>query len=382
MKPLPMLLGVSALGMMLTGYLAGSFVLRSPAPGLRSSSRDIILPNTAASNDPALAAAWQRLRSGGDTLANESQALRQRWRDFSAALKRIHPEAAEISDSASARRALATASEWLDGREKAAADSRMAGIDNTHREVLAEIASLRTDLEELRRLSSASLSSRLENLLVLGADRRTPQGIELVWIPDETKGAAGGFWAARKEIGLAHYQAVAGQAPSSFFRKPSGTATVNEADIDRQVQNARSAFLAQAGASNRESAAIAFDRTQAPALRARLRAAAQNNALKQAAGYEKLPANLANLSSKADTRAFIDKLQQSDLPGSDWQYRLPAKSEWALLQGKVDGIGTPDLSEWLEDADTPVDRNWQSDTASTPPARGTVGFRVILAEAR
>ncbi len=380
MKPLPMLLGVSALGMLLAGYLAGSFALSSVPPGLHSSSRDIILPGSAASNDPALAAAWQRLRSGGDTLANESQALRQRWRDFSTALKRIHPEAAEISDSAGARRALALASEWLDEREKAATDSRMVGVDSAHREALAEIASLRTDLEELRRLSSTSLSSRLENLLVLGADRRTPQGIELVWIPDETKGTAGGFWAARKEISLAHYQTVAGQAPPSLFRKPSGTAGISEADIDRQIQNARNAFLAKAGAANRESASLVFDRTQAPALRAQLRRTAQARAREQAAGYEKLPADLANLSSRSDTRAFIDKLQQSDLPGSDWQYRLPTKSEWTLLQGKVDGIGTPDLSEWLHDDERPVDRNWQSDTPATAP--GTVGFRVVLAEAR
>ncbi|MDB6077183.1 MAG: hypothetical protein JWO82_930 [Akkermansiaceae bacterium] len=380
---LKILLGVSAVGVLGAASLAGAFMLGSGTGGVADpSTAEATLPPLSSIDAPQLNQAWTSLRSSGSALANESAAVAARWKTFTANLRKIYPEAPEATDSVSANAALQQASSWLAERSKAANQSRSAGTDQARDAVLSEIAALRTDLESLRRYRDSPLSAKLKSLLILGGNRSAPKGIDLVWIPDRSKGSAGGFWAAKRETSLAQYKDVAGREPASAFRKPtggSGGGGASDADIDRQIQEARTKFLANAPAANRESAALAFDDRMAPKLRAQYKAAAEQRAQQAASGYEKFPADLANMTEKDDSQPFLSKLQQSDLPGSAWQYRLPTREEWALLQGKVDGIGTPDLSEWLADSSAAVDRNWKAEQATSPPAPGTVGFRVVLA---
>jgi hypothetical protein len=379
MKALKILLGVSAAGVLGAASLAGAFMLRpGPEATALSGPAEKPLPALPEAEAAQLTQAWTSLRSSGSSLATDAATMAKRWQDFTTALRKIYPQAPEVTDAKTATTALQSAKTWLDERSKAAAESKTAGADQARDAVLAEISGLRSDLEALKKYRDAPLSAKLKGLLILGGNRSGPKGLDLVWISDPSKGTAGGFWAARRETSLNQYRDVAGSEPASAFHKPVA-GKVDEADIEKQIQDARTRTLAGAPAANRESAALAFDARMAPQLRARLHAEAAQRSQQSATGYEKFPADLANLSDKGDTQPFVTKLQQVDLPGSEWKYRLPTRAEWALLQGKVDGIGTPDLSEWLEDSSAAVDRNWKSEQATNPPAPGTVGFRVVLA---
>lgn len=370
--------------LVLTAFIAvgtRSVLLGKKALARQAEESATTLPSAPPSS-PVMTAARERYLSSMEATRKQEAPLSSLWSEFEKNLRAIHPETPAIRSEADAVDAINKATAWLDAREKEMADISRTAVVQAADQISTEIGQRKADLEELRKLAALPYKEMLSQLLVLGSNRRTPQGIELVWIDDAAgHPKSGGFWAAKKEVTTEVWGKVTDQPPAGKWSPPR-TATV--ADF---MDEARERFVASLQGPQRIAydSANARDKQQMLAFHSgrisQIATSLQRAANANQADYSRFPAQFVNLPTKAGTEPFLQKLSADNPAGSPWNYRLPTSAEWAAMNGKVDGIGAPDVSEWLADKPAAVDKNWKSNQATDPPEPGTVGFRVVFAEA-
>lgn len=328
-----------------------------------------------------MTAARERYLSSLEATRKQEAPLSSRWSEFEKSLRAIHPETPAIRSEADATAAINKATAWLDSREKQMADASRTAVVQAADQISAEIGKRKTDLVELRKLAALPYKEMLGQLLVLGSNRRTPQGIELVWIDDPAgHPKSGGFWAAKKEVTTEIWGKVTDEAPAGRWSPPRVATAADFMDEARtrfvsSLQGPQRIAYDSANAQDKQRM-LAFHSGRISQIAASLQKAANANQ----ADYSNFPAQFVNLPTKTGTEPFLQKLSADNPAGSSWNYRLPTSAEWSTMNGKVDGIGTPDVSEWLGDKPAAVDKNWKSNQAADPPEPGTVGFRVVFAE--
>lgn len=339
------------------------------------------LPSAAPAASAAMTAARDRYLSSLEATKKQQAPLTSLWAEFEKNLRAIHPESPAIKSEADAAAAIQKATAWLDAREKEMADASSTAVVQAADQISGEIGKRKADLLELRKLAALPYREMLSQLLVLGSNRRTPQGIELVWIDDAAgHPRSGGFWAAKKEVTTDVWGKVTDEAPAGKWSPPRVATAADFMDEARtrfvaSLQGPQKIAYDSANAQDKQRM-LAFHSGRISQIAAGLQKAANANQ----ADYSRFPAQFVNLPAKAGTEPFLQKLSADNPPGSSWIYRLPTSAEWSAMNGKVEGIGAPDVSEWLADKATAVDKNWKSNQAADPPEPGTVGFRVVFAE--
>jgi|GEM_PF-4972728 len=340
-----------------------------------------LLPYTPPTSSTAVTATRERYLSSLEATKKEQTPLASLWAEFEKSLRAIHPDTPAIRSEADAAEALQKASAWLDTREKQMADASSSAVVQAADQINQEIGKRKADLQELRKLAALPYREMLSQLLVLGSNRRTPQGIELIWIDDAAgHPKSGGFWAAKKEISTELWGKVTDEAPAGRWSPPRVATTADFMDEARtrfvsSLQGPQKIAYDSANAQDKQRM-LAFHSGRISQIAAGLQKAANTNQM----DYSRFPAQFVNLPAKTGTEPFLQKLSADNPPGSSWTYRLPTSAEWSAMNGRVDGIGAPDVSEWLADKPVAVDKNWKSNQATDPPEPGTVGFRVVFAE--
>ncbi len=370
--------------LVLTAFIAvgtRSVLLGKKAHAGQREESGMALPS-APTSSAAMTAARERYLSSMEATGKQEAPLSSLWSEFEKNLRAIHPATPAIRSEADAVEAVNKATAWLDAREKEMADASRTAVVQAADRISTEIGQRKADLEELRKLAALPYKEMLEQLLVLGTNRRTPQGIELVWIEDAAgHPKSGGFWAAKKEVTTEVWGKVTDQAPAGKWSPPRVATVADFMDEARQrfvasLQGPQRIAYDSANARDKQQM-LAFHSARISQIATSLQRAANANQ----ADYSRFPAQFVNLPTKAGTEPFLQKLSADNPAGSPWNYRLPTSAEWTAMNGKVDGIGAPDVSEWLADKSAAVDRNWKSNQATDPPEPGTVGFRVVFAEA-